>query len=370
MEKRRFGKTGLETSILGFGGFHLLEIPGREAEFLLNTYLDAGGNYIETAASYGNGESELKVGKVMASRRKECILATKTGARDSAGCMESLENSLRNLQTDYIDLLIMHGVGTMEDLKRILGPGGAMEAFLAAKREGKVGHVGISMHGQADVLIEALRQYPFDAVMTIINYYDRFNFPEVEETLLPLAAEKDTAIIVMKPVADGLLWQSAPTAFRYALTRPASVVVAGINTREMLQADLDYVNRFKPMTAEEEGGLFLNAPELGDYVCRQCEDCLPCPEGIPISEIFKYEGYFDRQMRDGKVRNAADFALRDRLRFWFGNKELAMERYGRLPVKADKCTECGLCSLKCPYDIDIVRKLQIADYKLSGKKFF
>ncbi|WP_069999303.1 aldo/keto reductase [Cellulosilyticum sp. I15G10I2] len=367
---RDFGKTGLKTSLLGFGGFHLLEIPTSEAEYLLDTYLDAGGNYVETAASYGDGESELKVGRVMAAHRKQCILATKTGSRDSSGCMASLEQSLKNLKTDYIDLLIMHAVGTKEDLDKILSPNGALEAALKAKQQGKIGHIGISMHGQPDVLISALQQYPFDAVMTTINYYDRFNFPEIENELLPLASQKETAVILMKPIADGLLWRSAPAAFRYAISRPVSVVVTGINTREMLEEDLNYVRHFQPMSLEEEEALFKNAPELGNYVCRQCDKCMPCEAGIPIPEIFKYEGYYDRQMRDGTVRDAAEFALRDRLRFWFGNTDMAMAKYESLTIKADQCTQCGKCSSKCPYGIDIPRKLEIADYKLAGKKIY
>lgn len=370
MEKRKFGKTGLETSILGFGGFHLLEIPASEAEYLLNRYLDEGGNYIETAASYGDGESERKIGRVIAKRRRECILATKTGERTKKGCLDSLNRSLKNLQTDYIDLLIMHGVGTMEELDTILGPDGAIEGALQAQREGKIGFIGISMHGQPDVLIEALKRYPFDAVMTTINYYDRFNFPEIEDVLVPLALEKEAAIILMKPIADGFLWRSAPMAFRYAMSQPVSVVVAGINTREMLEEDLRYANEFVPLTPEEKEELFKNAIELGNYVCRQCGKCLPCPEGINIPEIFKLEGYYDRQMRDGIVRDPAEFALRDRLRFWFGNDKMARAKYAQLDVKADKCTGCGECVPRCPYNIDIIRKLHIADYKLGNKEIF
>ncbi|MHB8062119.1 MAG: aldo/keto reductase, partial [Ruminiclostridium sp.] len=89
MEKRNFGKTGLKTSILGFGGFHLLEIPVAEAHYLLNRYLDKGGNYIETAASYGDGESERKIGLSIADRRSEYILATKTGERTKRKCLAS-----------------------------------------------------------------------------------------------------------------------------------------------------------------------------------------------------------------------------------------------------------------------------------------
>jgi len=370
MEKRKFGKTGLETSVLGFGGFHLLEIPVAEANYLLNRYLDEGGNYIETAASYGDGESERKIGQSISSRRSEYILTTKTAERTKQKCINSLNTSLENLRTDYVDLLIMHAVGTMEELDTILAPGGALEGALKAQSEGKIKFIGISMHGQPDVLIRALKEYPFDAVMTTINYFDRFNFPEIQDELVPLAIEKKTAIILMKPVGDGLLWKSADQAFQYAFSQPASVIVAGINNREMLESDLKYAEEFKPMTSEEIELLYKNAPELGNYVCRQCNKCLPCPEGIAIPEIFKYEGYFDRQMADGIITNVAEYALRERLRFWFGNKDMAMQRYANMDIKADKCTQCGVCVPKCPYGIDIIKKLSIADYKLAGKDIY
>ena len=370
MEKRKFGNTGLETSLLGFGGFHLLEIPGKEAEYLLNTYLDAGGNYIETAAGYGDGESEIKIGRSTSKRRSEFILATKSSERFKEGFIASVNKSLENLKTDYVDLVLMHGVGNREELDAILGPNGAMEGFAALKLQGKARYVGISMHGQCDILVEALKQYPFDAVMTTINYYDHFNFPEIQEVLVPLATQKNTAIIIMKPLGDGLLWRSAPNAFKYAFSQPAATIVTGINTRDMLMKDLNYANEFIPMTEEEKEELYSNALELGNYVCRQCNKCVPCPENIPIPEIFKCEGYFDRQMADGKVYDAAEYALRQRLRFWFGNQPIAFEKYEKLKGEVEKCAQCGLCLPKCPYGIDIIQKLEIADYKLSKKKFF
>ncbi len=370
MQKRSFGNTGLHTSILGFGGFHLLEIPVSEANYLLNHYLDEGGNYIETAASYGNGESERKIGQCVSARRNEYILATKSGERSRDGLLASLDRSLNNLKTDFVDLLIMHAVGTMEDLDQILAPGGALEGAMQAKKEGRIHHIGISMHGQPDVLIRALKEYPFDAVMTTINYYDHFNFPEIQEVLLPLANKNNTAVILMKPVADGLLWRSAPQAFRYAFSQPVSVVVAGINNRELLEVDLRYANEFKTMSQEEMEDIYTNAPELGTYVCRQCGKCMVCPENIPLTDIFLYEGYFDRQMADGIVTNAAEYALKERLRFWFGNRDMAMKLYSKLKVKADSCTDCGKCTPKCPYGIDVRRKLSIADYKLAKRDIF
>jgi predicted aldo/keto reductase-like oxidoreductase len=174
----------------------------------------------------------------------------------------------------------------------------------------------------------------------------------------------------MKPVGDGLLWKSAAPAFRYAFSKDVSVVVAGTNNREMLETDLTFAEEFQQMSQVEEDELFMNAPELGNYVCRQCNKCLPCPEGLNIPEIFKYEGYYDRQMADGVVSNAAEFALKERLRFWFGNREEATQRYMLLDVRADKCNACGDCMPRCPYKIDIIRKMSIVDYKFGGKKVY
>ena len=370
MQKRPFGQTGLQTSLLGFGGFHLLEIEQTAAAKLLNRYLDAGGNYIETAASYGNGESERKIGAAVSHRRAEYILATKSGDRDKAGFLASLDRSLANLRTDHVDLVIMHAVATLTALQTILAPGGAMEGFLDARTAGKARFVGISMHGQPDVLIAALKAWPFDAVMSTINYYDRFNFPEIWDELIPLANSRQTAVILMKPLADGLLWHSPAAAFRYAFSQPVSVVVSGINTEQQLTDDLALLDDFLPLDAAGEAEIYRTAPELGDYVCRQCGQCLPCPEAIDIPLICRFEGYYDRQMRDGRVGNTADFALRDRLRFWFGNQERARTEYAALPVKADRCTHCGLCNARCPYQIDVMRKLAIADYKLAGKGIY
>jgi len=370
MRQRRLGKTGLEVSMLGLGGFHLLEIPTPEAVSLIDYYLDSGGNYLETAASYGDGESEVKLGKVIRRRRDACILATKTGARDAGGAAKSLERSLRNLNTDHIDILFMHSVSSIEDLDRILGPGGAMEFVERARRNGKVRYVAISVHGQPGSLITALRRYPFDAAMATLNYYDRCNFPELETELIPLCREKDTGLLAMKAMADGFLWRSVPAALRYvwSLDRLATIV-AGANSRAMLEQDIQCANEFQPMSGEEVAELFRHAPELGNYVCRQCATCPVCNlcGRVPVKDVFRLEGYFDRQMRDGDPRTPPEFALRDRLRFWYENRNLARAEYGRLGIDASKiCGDCRKCDGKCPYGLPVRFKLRHAHYKLSG----
>lgn len=365
MQKRTLGRTGLQTSILGMGGFHLVEISPADAVALLNRYLDAGGNYVETAPGYGSGNSESKVGRVMAYRRDDCILATKCHARERDAAAAMLDDSLRRLQTDRVDVLFMHHVQTEEELVRILAPDGALRAAEAAREAGWVRFIGISNHGHPQLLIKALERYPFDVIMTNFNYYDRFNFPLIEEELLPMALERNVGIVGMKAVADGLLWRSAEVAFRYAWSLPLHVMVAGMNTPALLEQDLAWAESWAPMSGAKRETLYAQAPELGNYVCRLCGDCLPCPEGVDIPLIFRLEGWYDRQMWDRQVRDPGDYWMRQTLRFWFMNERRARSAYASLRVQADACIDCGDCEPRCSYHLPIVAKLDNAHYKLT-----
>jgi len=366
MERRLLGRTGLEVSILGAGWFHLLEISAADAQTILNRYLDVGGNYVETAAEYGHGESERKVGPVMATRRDECILATKCHGRDQDTAARLIDQSLKHLQTDHVDILFMHHIQRPDELDQILASDGALRAAEAARDAGKIRFIGISNHGHPELMIDALKRYPFDVIMTNFNYYDRFNFPLIDVELLPLALEENVGIVGMKAVGDGFLWRSAKQSFRYAWSLPIHVMVAGMNTTAMLEQDLAYAEAFTPMPEEEKKQWFFDAPELGTYVCRLCGECLPCSKEVDIPRIFELEGWYDRQMWDGIVRNPADYWLRNSLRFWFQNEERALAAYAALPVKADACNNCGECEPRCPYHLSIADKLRHAHYKLTG----
>ncbi|MFP4662724.1 MAG: aldo/keto reductase [Halanaerobiales bacterium] len=369
MEKRVLGRTGLEVSLLGFGGFHLIEIPADKAANLLNYYLENGGNYIETAASYGDGESEKKIGPIISQNRDKVVLASKTGVRDAEGAMQEIDRSLRNLQTEYLDILFIHGVTQQEDLEQILSPGGALQAAKEAKKMGKVKHIGITSHGQPDVLIDALKTNNFEVMMTHFNYFDKFNFPKLEDELLPLVRKKNIGTICMKPLADGFLWRSVEEAFRYVFSLPIDMVVTGMNTMDMLKMDIGFVNGYDPMDDKEKAKLFGSAEELGNYICRQCDSCVVSDKyGEEIKKVFKLEGYYDRQMHDGKPRNPADYALRDRLRFWFGNKEMAEKLYKKLDINAANLLEKANNFEPCSYNLPIKDKLEMIDYKLGESK--
>jgi uncharacterized protein len=365
--RRKLGSTGEMLSILGFGGFHLMEALPSDAEEMLNYYLDAGGNFIETAISYGN--SECKIGRVMRKRRDECFLSTKTLARTKAGVAESIDASLRNLQTDHIDNLFMHGVGTQDEVDAILGPQGALAGAEEARERGKLRFISITGHNP-EILFAALQSYPFDAVMEWMNYYDYFNFPLIYDKIIPYCQESGIGLIAMKPVGDGLLYRSPEDAFRWVWSLPITATSAGNNTLDMLKKNIALARDFKPMSQADLDSLYETAPEYAQYVCRRCGSCRNNSLGLDTVAIFELEGYYDRQMYTGNIPDAAEYALRERLRFWFANDKIARARYAEMEPKVPKDVDSGCLHDTCPYGIDVARKLRIAAWKLTGDDCF
>lgn len=365
MEKRTLGKTGEEISLFGIGGFHLLEIGQSAIDQILNLYLDVGGNYIESSSLYGKGASEQKISRSVGHRRQEFLLATKVGERDSKGASRTLERSLENLRTDHVDIWFMHAVQTKEDADQLLAPEGALEAAEKAKKEGKVRFIGISGHGQPVGLLPAMEEYTFDALMTVTNFYDHLNYPDVDNILIPLAQRKGTAIIGMKAIGDGYLWRSVEIAMRYAWSLPVSTVVVGINTLEFLKQHLVFAEIFRPMSAKEIDHLYQTAPEFREYVCRQCKDC-NVSDTLPLKRIFELEGWYDRQMWDGKVINSEDYSIRMRLGPWFGQQELARTSYKLEGIQVNPEKDYTHLNDRCPYIVNILSKLRIAQAKLTS----
>lgn len=365
MQNHFLGKTGLMVSHLGFGGWHLLEIQKDLVTHLMDLYINNGGNYVETAAQYGDGESEKKIAYALHGRRDQVILASKCYLRREEEAEKSIRRSLKNLKTDYLDILFLHHVTTQDDVNILLKRPSAIDAALNAKEKGFVRAVGISFHGIPDYTLKILKNNKLDVVMTHFNYYDRFNFPSVFDKLLPFARSRKMGIIGMKAFADGYLYRSVEDALRYALTQDLDVMVVGANSEEMLLKDISIANNFKPMSNKSVEELYLRAPELGTYVCRQCDKCLPCPERIAIPKIFLYEGWYDRQMDDHQPHDPADYALRQRLAFWYGNKKDALKAYKSLKKNFLHCTQCTICEKRCPYKLPIIKKLKLIHFKLG-----
>lgn len=202
MEKRQLGKTGEELSIIGFGGIVVTdETPETAAEYVAKA-IDLGINYFDVAPSYGNAQERL--GPALKPYRDGVFLACKTHNRDAVGASKELEESLKLLCTDHVDLYQFHGVAKMEDAEQILATGGALETFLKARDEGKIKYIGFSAHSE-EAGCYLLDNFPFDSVLYPVNF-SCWQQGEFGAKLMTKAVEKGAGILALKSLACRL-WQ-------------------------------------------------------------------------------------------------------------------------------------------------------------------
>lgn len=196
---RRAYKDGVELSIIGFGGIVVMGHEQKEANRLVSSAWDRGVNYYDVAPSYGDGEAETKLGPALQPYRRNAFLACKTTRRDAAGAQQEFEQSLRRLRTDYFDLYQFHAVSSMDDVQKILAPGGAGEFFLKMKKEGRVRFLGFSAH-HAGAALELMDQFPVDSVLFPVNFvcwHEGHFGPQILEK----AREKRIARLALKGLA-------------------------------------------------------------------------------------------------------------------------------------------------------------------------
>ncbi len=257
MPERPLGKTGHNVRLFSLGGQATLEKEGTldESVAIINRAIDLGVNYIDTAAAYGSGISQKYIGEVMATRRKEVFLATKTHKRTRDESLQLLEESLKSLQTDHLDLWQLHNVRTDEQLETIFGKDGAIEALEKARSEKVVRFLGITGHFDPDVLTRAINRYDFDSVLLALNPSDP-HFHPFQKDLLPLANEKKMGIIGMKIPARGRLFRpggitSIKDSMTYVLTHPVSTVIVGCDNIKQLEENISIAAHFEPLPKAE-----------------------------------------------------------------------------------------------------------------------
>jgi hypothetical protein len=258
METRPLGKTGVSMPILSLGCQRLVDEEGcseAQAVDILNTAIDRGIRYFDTAWVYSAGQSEERVGLVAKERRDEMWIATKVRDATAEGAKRQLEDSLRRLQTDHLDEWRMHNVMTFERLDEMMGPGGALETMIAAKEQGVVRHISISGHTDPQIQIEALRRYDFSTVLCAVSVLDHFIYSFAEE-FLPVAREKNVGVIGMKIFAYNRLGHVADKALRYALGLPLTTVIVGCSKLSELEDDLAVAESFAPMSGPERLAFF------------------------------------------------------------------------------------------------------------------
>jgi aryl-alcohol dehydrogenase-like predicted oxidoreductase len=273
MPDRPLGRTGHQVRLFSLGGQATLERPEKHDEALriINRAIDLGVNYLDTAPKYGSGVSQSVIGEVMATRRKEVFLASKTherGSRDKS--LKLLEQSLRLLRTDYLDLWQIHNVREDEHLDRIFGKDGCLEALTRARDEKMVRFLGITGHYDPVVLATAIQRFDFDCILMPVNPADRHPLLFIDrwvphanrnrlsflERLLPVAQAKRMGIIGMKIPAHGRLFRpdgvsSMQQALGYALSQPVSTVIVGCDTVSQLEQNIALAAAFQPLPSAE-----------------------------------------------------------------------------------------------------------------------
>ena len=256
---RTLGRTGVSVSILAMGcGSRFLMYPADQASGVLERAMGLGINYLDTAMDYGNGESETRVGRVMATRRKDVFLATKvpTRARTRDTALREVEASLKRLQTDHVDLLHLHSLGGEDDLAKIEAADGALKALHELRDQKVARFIGMTSHSDGAVMARAIEHDDLDCVQMAMNPARAARF---EELALPAARKKDLGVILMKVTgqerllgADGA---AAAALLRYGWSLPVSTVVCGMPKVEYLEANVASARDFTPMPAGDMDGL-------------------------------------------------------------------------------------------------------------------
>ena len=257
--KRLLGRTGVEVTILGLGGEGILRTHGyeREAYALINRALDLGITYCESARAYDGSESYY--GKALRERRSEVFLTSKSHARDKAGALAHLHETLRNMRTDHLDLWQVHDVRTAEDIEEIFGPGGAIEAFVEAREKGLVRFIGVTGHHDPAIIRACIERFPFDTVLLPVNPAEPAHRSFIGEAM-PVAHEREMGIVGMKVYLRGLAAQlpghtGMEPYLRFALSQPVSTIIIGCDDLMQLEENVRFARGFTPMTDEEQEAL-------------------------------------------------------------------------------------------------------------------
>lgn len=319
---RLLGQTEMAVKRIGFGAIPIQRLEPAESDRVVRAAVEQGINFFDTARVYSNSEERL--GRVLRTCRHQVYITTKTMARNGKLASQDLETSLRQLQTDTIDLYLCHNIGSEEQLQQVLAPGSTLEVMENARQQGKIRHIGLSGH-KPWIVKKALEAYPFTAIEIPFNYIET----SCLEELLPFARQKGCGIIAMKPLAGGAI-KGVTENLRYILTGGADVAIPGMDSLEQIRENLSVLDQLNPPTEEEIKKLEKEKQELGEHFCRRCEYCMPCPQGLPISFLHVLHAYYFR------------YKLQD----W------VWERLQALPKSFKDCIECRQCVEKCPYDLD------------------
>ena len=270
--KRAFGKTGERLTIIGQAGGRFPMCSYEDAKAITLRAYELGINYFDNARGYWDGKSEEVYGEILAPFRKHIFRATKSMERTRRGAEADLEKSLRALKTDYVDLWQIHAVSTMDEVEQIFAPGGAIEAFEAAKKAGMCRFIGFTGHYDPQVHLAMLKKYgKYDAILIPLNPADP-SYESFEKNVLPVAVERGMGIQGMKSTANSKLLHAIPLkdCLTYVLSLPIHCLALGCSTLGQIEDDVRIAQQFKPLGEEQlaqlrEKAAKFKGPELEDW---------------------------------------------------------------------------------------------------------
>jgi uncharacterized protein len=271
LPRRTLGRTGEKVSMIGLGGYHIgSQKDEQESIRIIRTALDNGINFLDNCWDYNGGESEVRMGKALRDGyRQRAFVMTKIDGRTKKAAAQQLQDSLRRLQTDHIDLLQFHEIIRMEDPERVFAAGGGMEAVVDAQKAGKVRYIGFTGHKSPDIHLKMLEtadahQFHFDAVQMPLNVMDA-HYNSFGKKVLPVLVKQEIGVLGMKPMGDGIILRSKTVepmeCLHYAMSLPTSVVITGCDSVTLVEQAVTAARTFQPMSETQVAVLLAKTKE-------------------------------------------------------------------------------------------------------------
>jgi hypothetical protein len=337
LDYKVLGRTGLKVTTVGFGC--MITSDGS----VIERAADAGINYFDTARGYSHGNNERMVGAALGAKRKQVVLSTKTHAPDKAGMQQHLEQSLRELNTDYIDIWYLHGRSRPDDIQDDM-----IEAQQLAKQQGKIRFMGVSTHsGQQQLLPWMVQKGVFDVVLSAYN----FTMDPGMEQAIAAAAKAGMGVVAMKVMAGGIRSVRPGNPMYEKLTQPGALLAAlkwvvnkpnvattipSMTDNDQLEENLKAMG--SPLSSSDEKLLTTHLEMIRPVYCRMCSQCeRACQKGLPVADVLRCLTYAD---------GYGQFAL--------GRERFLELRAGHATVR---CGDCAECTVKCPHGVHVAERV-------------